>query len=245
MQRPNGDAPVRTALRRLRARQVVDGALDWARYQVDAASDPVYLPDDHLPAALRRSLRDAGTRTRWNLLRPLLESAGIESALDLGCNSGWFVIEMGRMGIATLGIEDHPAYHRNAVYSVGRSGLENVGVAKMSIDEQTLVLLPDVDCVLFLSLWHHLVHAHGIESASRTLAAAWKATKKLLFFETVSAVAAASFGVPGLGPDEEQWFRTYFAEVCPDAHVKRLGTSLVAGEDNSDEHERLLFALMR
>ena len=178
-------------------------------------------------------------------MRPLLESNAVESALDLGCNSGWFVIEMGRMGIATLGIEDHPAYHRNALYSVSRSGLANVGVAKMSIDEQTLVLLPGVDCVLFLSLWHHLVHAGGIESASHTLSAAWNATRKLLFFETVSASAAASFGVPELKPDEEKWLRSYLADVCPDAHVKRLGTSTVAGDEHSDEHERVLFALMR
>jgi hypothetical protein len=175
----------------------------------------------------------------------VLLATDVRSALDLGCNSGWFVVELGRLGIATLGIENHPAYHRSAVYSVERSGLENVGVARMSINEQTLALLPRVDSVLFLSLWHHLVHESGMDVATRILEAAWNASKKVLVFETVSRNAAASFDIPDLCPDDETWFRTYFAHVCPDADVVSLGTSSVAAQAQSMEDARTLFALLR
>jgi SAM-dependent methyltransferase len=245
MRRPNANGRVRTAVRRLGARRVVDRTFDWVRYEIDALTDPVYLPDDHLPPHPRPSVRATGTRTRWGLLQPVLHAADVRSALDLGCNSGWFVVELGRLGIATLGIENHPAYHRSAVYSVERSGLENVGVAKLSINEQTLALLPRVDCVLFLSLWHHLVHESGMDEATRTLEAAWNVSKKVLVFETVSRNAAASFDVPDLSPDDETWFRTYFARVCPDADVVPLGTSAVAAQEQSDEDARTLFALLR
>jgi hypothetical protein len=243
--RPNGDARMRKALRRLGARAAFDGVLDWTRYQFDALSDPVYLPDDHLPRTLRRSTRAAGTFSRWELMRPLLLEAGVRSALDLGCNSAWFVIEMGRLGIATLGVEAHPAYHRNALYAIKRSALANVGVAKLSIEEATLGLLPRVDCVLFLSLWHHLVDDYGLEGASRILTAAWEATEKVLLFETVSAEATAQFNVPEFAPDAESWLRDYLARTCPDARIVALGSAPVAGDEDTIEADRTLFAVLR
>jgi len=235
----------RTTIRRLGLRNVVDGAIDWTRYQLDSVSDPIYLPYDHLPPTLRRSIRTEGTRSRWQTLRPVLLEAGVRSALDVGCNNGWFVIELGLLNIAALGVEDHPAYHRTASYALRRSGLSNVGVAKVSVDDETVALLPHVDCVLFLSLWHHLVNETGFDAATEVLRGLWERASKLLVFETVTERESNKFGLPNLEPDAETWLCRYFADVCPGGHVVVLGRHPVARPSRSGAPPRTMFAIVR
>jgi hypothetical protein len=236
---------LRSTIRELGLRNLVDGAIDWTRYQLDSLSDPIYLPTDHLPQTLRRSIRTEGSRSRWRTLRPVLLDAGVRSALDVGCNNGWFVVELGRLGIAALGIENHPAYHRAAAYSVRRNGLANVGVSMMSVDDKTIALLPNVDCVLFLSLWHHLVNGTGLDAATAVLRGLWARANKLLVFETVTERESDEFGLPELEPDADTWLRAYLSEVCRDGHVVALGAHPVAHQRRRGALQRTMFAVVR
>jgi hypothetical protein len=237
--------PVRAWFRAARTRDVAEAMLGWTRYQFDSLFDPVYLPDDHLPKTLRSSSRAEGTYSRWEQLRPALERSDVRNAVDLGCNTAWFAIEMGQMGIATLGIEDHPAYHRNALYAARRSRLRNVAIAKMDLSPSSLPLVPEVDCVLFLALWHHLVKDQGLAAATCILRHCWERTRKLLIFETVEASAAAEFGIPAMLPDAHTWLRRYLAETCEGAQISLLGTHAPARPDNTTEPPRSMFALTR
>jgi len=178
-------------------------------------------------------------------MRPVLLQSGVRSALDIGCNNGWFVVELGRLGIATLGIENHPAYHRTAAYSLHRSGLTNVAVANMSLDDETVALLPTVDCVLFLSLWHHLVNGTGFDAATNVLRGLWDRASKVLLFETVTEQENDLFGVPELLPDSETWLGSYLADVCPEGHVVALGKHLVANPTQDGALQRTMFAVVR
>ena len=236
---------VRALMRRARTRDAVEAVMGWTRYQFDSLFDPVYLPDDHLPKTLRRAVRADGTYSRWDQLRPALKRADVRDAVDLGCNTGWFVVEMGRLGIASLGIEEHPAYHRNALYAARRSRLDNVAIAKMDLTTSTVRLLPEVDCVLFLALWHHLVRDQGLAAATCILRNCWNKTRKLLVFETVDAKAASEFGIPPMVPDTETCLRRYLAETCRGADISLLGTHAAARPRKTSEPERMVFALTR
>jgi hypothetical protein len=236
---------MRAFMRRARARDAVEAVAGWARYEFDSLFDPVYLPDDHLPRSLRASERSDGTYSRWEQLQLALKRAEVREAVDLGCNTGWFSIEMGRQGIATLGIEEHPAYHRNALYAVRRSRLDNVAIAKMDLTTNTVRLVPEVDCVLFLALWHHLVNDQGLADATCILRHCWRKTRKLLIFETVDADAAAEFGIPAMVPDTGSWLRRYLSATCEGAQISVLGTNAVARPKKTREPERIMFALTR
>src|SRR5581483_12402316 len=95
---------------------------------IDSVSDPIYQPVRELGSRFETADRAAGTSSRWAAMQPVIVELAPKSAADVGCNAGWFTLQLGRMGISTVGIEGHPPYYRTALTAVRRSGLQNVAV---------------------------------------------------------------------------------------------------------------------
>jgi len=211
--------------RRLRVRDAAERMADSARLLVDTVSDPVYQPVRELGSRFDSADRAAGTSSRWAAMLPVLTELAPASATDLGCNAGWFTLQLGRMGISTVGIEGHPPYYRTALTAVRRSGLRNVAVMAVELTPETLRLLPQVDCTLFLSVWHHLVRADGLDSATEFLRQVWRHTDVVMFFETgeYEEFAGGVYNLPPMPPDAKSWLTEYLGSACEHSQVIHLG----------------------
>jgi hypothetical protein len=217
---------LRALARRLRLRGAAERAADSTRLLIDSLSDPVYQPVAELGRRYLTADRSAGTASRWSAMRPVLQEIRPQTAADIGCNAGWFTLELARLGIAVIGVEGHPPYYRAAITAVHRSELHNAGVMAINLTPATLGLLPSVDCLLFLSVWHHIVKESGLEAGTRFLEDLWHRTNKVMFFETGESqeFGCTEFALPEMLPDSRQWLSGYLSNTCPASEIVWLGT---------------------
>lgn len=222
----------RPLVRRLVSRRRVDDILDTLRFRLDTFPDGAYQPVPGL--ADTPSMRSEGSRSRWDAMRPVIERSDVRSAVDIGANVGYFSLALASLGIPTVAVERDPASVRTLLFAARRSNARNVGVLALDVDPATVGLIPRADCVLFLSLWHHLARRHGLEHATEMLKAIWDRTERVLFFESPrpSSTAAA--------PSE--WFTRYLGEHCAGGRVEHLGRH-PASEGNPIPRD--LFAIVR
>ena len=223
-------------------RRHIDLAIDRARFWLDThpALDYQALPW----LGLHRARRDAGTESRWEAMLPLIEDSGVTCAVDIGCNVGWFSIQLAQRGIVTTGVEGSAKYYRTALYARDRLGLENLGILAATLKPDTVPLLPSADCYLFLSVWHHLVRQHGVEQTSAFTRDVWDRTGRVLFFESGEVEIPGSWGLPHLEPNAREWFERYLTDACEGGHVQHLGEHRAFTPDGRN-CVRNLFAVVR
>lgn len=206
----------------LARRRAIDALLDRLRFTIDTTSRRGnYQP---LPGlAIRKVARDNATRARWDAMRPLVEELGTRSAVDVGCNAGFFPLQFGLMGIPAIGIEGEPVNFRTFMYAAQRLGLEAMGQVHMWVTPDTVSLVPAADCLILLAVWHHFVQRFGVEGATTMQHALWERTGKVLFFETGEAEVATEYGLPDMGQDTRAWLIDYLRHSCPGGDVRHLG----------------------
>ena len=95
---------------------------------------------------------------KWQQIAPALpeDMTGMR-VLDIGCNAGFYSIELARRGATVLGIDVDPHYLRQAEWARERFGIEceRLTLAQMQIYD--LARIPDTfDVVLFLGVLYHL-----------------------------------------------------------------------------------------
>ena len=181
---------------------------------------------------------------KWSAISLVLDELRPSSALDVGCNAGAFTVALAERGIATLGVEREPAFYRAALLAVQRSGATFAGIAILDLTPETAELLPSVDCVLLLAVWHHLVRSQGLEQATTLLRQLWERTAQALFFVSGENEMGADFGLPPLQPTPRAWFEHYLGNACPGALVHHLGL-VPATAPNGKPCTRNLFAVLR
>jgi len=101
-----------------------------------------------------------------------------------------------------------------------------VAYRHMKINKNSVCSLPQVDVVIFLSLWHHLCRAEGFESAKNVLKEVLKRTKIVCFFETGQSTEdyeSWSRDLPSMQPDPDTWITRLLVE-CGASHVHKLGS---------------------
>jgi SAM-dependent methyltransferase len=222
------------------ARKPVDQTLDWLRFRVDT------FPWTYHPTGngARSARRGDGTASRWNAIRSFVHELDIATAVDIGCNGGWFVLRLAEMGVVTIGVDSDPRFSRMLLYESERGKHSNIGVLTMRVDMHTAAVLPAADCILFLSVWHHLMKEAGPDRTNRVLQALWAKTNKVLFFDTGEREMPPAFGLPPMSPDPETWLRAYLSRTCPNADVRHLGTHGAFAPDGTI-CRRNLFAVVR
>jgi hypothetical protein len=108
----------------------------------------------------------------------------------------------------------------------------------------TVELLPATDCTILLSVWHHLVHEQGLESATDLLGALWERTGKVMFFDTGGEEMPDSYGLPRMLPDARAWLTDYLTGTCAEGRIEHLGDHRAFDADGLPT-ERALFAVIR
>ncbi|WP_217240994.1 hypothetical protein [Streptomyces sp. AC555_RSS877] len=225
-----------------RARRVVDDAIDLVRLRLDALPDGIYQPVPGLP--VRKAKRAVGTGSRWAAMEPVIERLGVESAMDVGANVGYFPIKLAGRGIPAVALDSDPKNVRTATTAVRRNHLDNVAVMSLELRADTLALLPTTDCTIVLSLWHHLVRAEGFDTATHLLHELWARTGKVMFFDTGEDEMPEWFGLPRMVPTPDAWLSDYLQKTCAGGRVEHLGRHR-AFDAAGLPTDRALFAVIR
>jgi hypothetical protein len=232
---------LRYFFRRAIRRVWIDEVWDWLRLRVDAFGAGDYQPVPTRARCGATAARASGTHSRWEAIQEVVEELGVRSAVDVGCNVGWFASMFAQRGIPTVGVEGHPPLYRTAIYTARKLGDGRMGVLALHITPETVALVPQVDCVLFLAVWHHIVRRQGLEAADTVLAELWRSTRSVLFFETGEEGEMPDYyRLPAMSQNPREWGRAYLERTCSGGAVRHLGM-----HSSSPTYARNLFAVVR
>lgn len=184
--------------------------------------------------------RHYGTLERWRAIEEELGSFN-GSALDIGCNTGFFTFQMARNGFLCIGIESErlPYYFCNLVKDVVE--FDNAMFLRGVFGEELSGKLPTVDVTICLSVFHHMVCRFGAEVATRLMTQLMRKTRKVIFFETGQSnetVASWAKYLPPMKPNPKEWIENYFHSLGA-SRVKYLGEY----ETHLSPVKRCLFAV--
>ena len=195
--------------------------VDPLQFQFDAFPSLRYQP---LPWLNRpKAKRATGTSQRWDFIKPELITAGVKSAVDVGCNVGFFSFAMGELGISVIGVDVDERNLRMAAFARRRLAMSNVGFLSMEVGPTTASILPRTDAALVLSVWHHWVKVFGLSDATRILSTIWDHTATIMFFETGQQEMPPEYGMPAMHPSPAEWLAQYLSETCEHSNVRSLG----------------------
>ncbi|HSD84865.1 MAG TPA: hypothetical protein VLG46_13440, partial [Anaerolineae bacterium] len=124
-------------------RDKVQQTIDSLQFRFDTFPTLYYQPLPWL--GLKKAKRGAGTAARWAAIEATLNNEVIDSAMDIGCNAGYFCFSLAAKGIPTLGVDRDDRFLRIAQHAAGRMGARSVGFCKMDLTPDTIRLLPNVD----------------------------------------------------------------------------------------------------
>ncbi|OGW85210.1 MAG: hypothetical protein A3A81_02155 [Omnitrophica bacterium RIFCSPLOWO2_01_FULL_45_10b] len=202
-------------------RKWFNNLLDWLRFKFDQFPAVDYQPMPWL--GIRNAKRASGVVSRWNTIKDLITKLKVESVIDIGCNNGFFSVSISKMGINVIGIESNPKYFRTYLYAIRKLGLENAGALSWKLTHSTLTMLPSVDAMLFLSVWHHIVREYGFDQGTDILRQLWIKTNKVFFFETGENEMPSYYHLPPMIPDPKIYLKDYLEKVCTGGKIIHLG----------------------
>ena len=223
-------------------RDLLDNILDFLRFRLDAFPSLDYQPLPWL--GIHSARRDVGVWSRWKAIAAVVDDLQVSTALDIGCNAGFFSVSLAMRGVTTVGVEILPKYYRTVLYGSRKLQLEQLGLLCLKVTPVTVAILPEADCVLFLSVWHHLSKEYGLNGATGILRAVWSKTRRVLFFETGEREMPLKYNLPSLEPDAQSYLRRYLEDKCSGGQVRHLGRHEAFSPDGRVV-ERNLFAVLR
>lgn len=167
-----------------------------------------------------------GTEEKWGLMKSHLPTQPY-SALDVGCNIGFFSFRMAQTGadhVVGFETERGPILVAEKLKVLGRVG--NVGFLVHRITPDNVELLGEYDVILFLSVFHHLVHAYDMEVAKRVLKVLLDRTRRTLFFETGQGdqeFGRMAHAMPRLSKNDVDTFIEDLLVECGAGQVTKIG----------------------
>ena len=171
----------------------------------------------HKKAAVRACL------DRWDAFKPHLPRSG--SALDIGCQNGFFTLMMAEHGLATIGVEREGAALRVCqILALANKPLP-AAFLPMEISDETVEKLPRADVVLCLSIFHNWARDLGFDRADRIMRVIAARTGSVMIFETGQSdqtdVAWAQ-RLAFMGDDPRAWISDYLVDLGFTS-VKQIG----------------------
>lgn len=124
-----------------------------------------------------------GSSEKWQIMDSLIPH-GAETALDIGCNNGFFTLRLAKRGIFTIGVDPDMDLIRLAQLAAFETNQGLAAFSLLAVDQKNISLLPEVDVTLVLSVAHRWVRNYGRSAADAIVATLWEKTRKIMFFET-------------------------------------------------------------
>jgi len=121
---------------------------------------------------------------KWKQIAPEIpEDLSGWTVLDIGCNAGFYCLELAKRGAIVTGIDIDDHYLRQANWVISEFDINNITYKKMQIYELAAENL-SYDLILFMGVFYHLRYPLlGLDIVSRMF-------KKLMIFQT--------FTMPGM-----------------------------------------------
>lgn len=138
-------------------------------------------------------------RFKWEQVREAIPSdLSGWSALDIGCNAGFYTFELAKRGAEVVGIDHDPRYLAQAEWAAPRFGLEE----RVRFERRQVYDLARsgerFDLVLFMGVFYHLRYPLlGLDAVAG-------ATRRLLIFQTLTMPGEEVFDDVGDRPIEER-----------------------------------------
>jgi tRNA (mo5U34)-methyltransferase len=142
---------------------------------------------------------------KWRQLAPHLpDNLHGQTALDIGCNAGFYTFELARRGAQVLGIDLDDRYLRQARWAAAHFGLDRqVRFEQMQVYDLAQ-RAEKFDLVLFMGVLYHLRYPMlGLDIVCQHV-------NRLMVFQTLT--------MPGAEVFAETWDRTF----SPDDHDRKL-----------------------
>lgn len=168
-------------------RQLKDGA----DLTAEAAALGPWFHNLHLPGSVQTApdhpLGDFPL-TKWRLIAPHVpQSLDGWTVLDIGCNAGFYAIELARRGARVVGLEPDTFYLRQAHWAVETLELTD----RIELRQQTVYELARsrerFDMIVFMGVFYHLRHPLlALEMAAARLA-------RLMIFQTLTMPGEEEF----------------------------------------------------
>lgn len=206
-------------------RTSIDRVIDGARFRLDVVSGMDYQPLWVSRLRATRAKRACGSLSRLEQIARVVAEVHAATAVDIGANAGFFSLALADLGLNVAAVEPDPRFGRVITHLTRRAHVEGtVALLALTIDDETVELLPPVDAVLFLSVWHHIVMNAGLETATSILGKIWARSRKALFFETGQQEMGPDFHLPAMEPSPREWISSYLTETCREGQVEWLGS---------------------
>ena len=173
----------------------------------------------------KTSSDDRASFERLNAINKFLPPEAKPTIIDIGCNMGFFTFQIAKRGGFSIGID----YGRNEIMAAkglaSRYSVSNVVFTQMEVTPENSSLLPKVDMVICLSIYHHWVRKLGEEESLRIMRGLAGSARKYFVFDTgqpnekdVEWNQCMNF----IGSDINNWATNYFKELGFD-NVYNLG----------------------
>ncbi|HYQ70777.1 MAG TPA: class I SAM-dependent methyltransferase [Gammaproteobacteria bacterium] len=228
-----------------KVRQAISRSLirlgDWVTLKAQRISPHKFRRYQPLPwIGITTRKRDTSTLQRCETIE---KHIGIDSGtvMDIGCNLGYFVLRLAEKGFFSIGIDTAPENVMVAQYAQRKARIDNAAFCYMTVYPDNINTLPDVDVMIFFSVWHHWIEDFGHDVATEMLAILWSKTRHVMFFETGEDKEIQQLGIreaPGL------WARNALEKTCIEGRVEVIGES-GRGEHKRGDQRRTLFAIYR
>jgi tRNA (mo5U34)-methyltransferase len=121
-------------------------------------------------------------RSKWERIRPCIPHDLLGwTVLDIGCNAGFYSIELARRGALVTGVDVDPRYLRQAEWALAQFGVEHqVTLRQASVYDLAREEEP-YDLVWFMGVLYHLRHPLLALDIVRRL------TRRQMMFQTLTA----------------------------------------------------------
>jgi 2-polyprenyl-3-methyl-5-hydroxy-6-metoxy-1,4-benzoquinol methylase len=228
-----------------KVRQAVSQSLtrlgDWLTFKAQRLSPHKFRRYQPLPwIGLSTRKRDESTLQRWEAIE---KHIGIDSgsAMDIGSNLGYFVLRLAEKGFFALGLDTAYENIKVAQYAQKKAGIDNAAFSFMTVNPANVSSLPDIDVLIFFSVWHHWIEDFGHKQAADMLATIWSKTHHVMFFETGEDKEVMQLGIKEA---PAKWAKSELERICPDGRVEAIAES-DRGTHKKGEQTRTLYAVYR
>ena len=135
-----------------------------------------------------RAIRRVNAELKREAILESLDSRA-HSALDLGCNTGYYSFMLSKRGLATIGVDLDKETLATARTVANTKEFRELPVGFMytMLDRKTVHRLPTADIVLFLSTFQAMCATLGFEETYEILKVIWSKARYSLYFETAES----------------------------------------------------------
>jgi len=161
--------------------------------------------------------QEKSKRNVINRLNVITKNLSGDNCLDIGCQSGYFSLNIANNGYWVTGLDRDDLILEKARLLQKKFQIKNVSFVNFNISESSISRLQNFDNVIYLSIHHHMIKVYGFETATKILKCIANKTNKNLFFDFPYPDAYKdnpSFAqIPEMGEDPDKWIKNYLLSV--------------------------------